>query len=110
MECKRALLADYVFETKDGKLSAIGLFDVVIVPDFPATHPAMGVALQLQFHGGEAPRHTVQVRLVDQDGRQLVPELRADLVVQERITRCIMTLLTPTTLSWCQDTGRSGST
>jgi hypothetical protein len=75
-----ALLADYAAVTKEGKLVAAGIFDLLTPPTLPWQHPTMFVALQVHFHPGEDGSHKIKLRLVNPDGAEIVA-LDADVNV-----------------------------
>lgn len=41
------LIADHVIQHADGKISALGLFQVIMVSKFPAQHRAMNIVIEL---------------------------------------------------------------
>jgi len=56
-----------------GKLNMLGAFDTIWAPKVPAVHPQCTVALRLRFHASEGNEHNVSVKLVDTDGKHVVP-------------------------------------
>ena len=75
-----ALLADYAAVTRDGKLLAAGIFDLLAPPALPWQHPTMFVALRVHFHPGEGGSHQIKLRLVNPDGAEIV-SLDAEAIV-----------------------------
>lgn len=72
MDLTLALLADYANVSQEGKLNVLGVFDAIFAPEFPALHTELH--LVLRFEAGPAERgqtKTVEIKLIDQDGRTL---------------------------------------
>ena len=65
-----------------GKMNLLGAFDTVGTRLFPLIYPQCAIALRIRFESIESGRHVVTLRLVDEDGRQIIPELRNESVVQ----------------------------
>jgi len=74
-----AALADYAAVTADGKLIVAGVFDSLIVPALPASHPMMYLALRISGDASETGRHELEIRLVDPDGKAVIPSLQGGL-------------------------------
>jgi len=74
-----ALLADYAAVTREGKLVAAGIFDLLAPPAFPWQHPTMFVALRVHFHPGEDGSHQIKLRLVNPDGTEAREMMSKDL-------------------------------
>ncbi|HEV2012367.1 MAG TPA: hypothetical protein VGR77_00560 [Candidatus Dormibacteraeota bacterium] len=78
-----ALLADSaIANPQDGKLYVLGGgISWIGAPSFPAVHPAIALALNFLFAPSECGRpHTVEVRLLDPDGREIVPAFTQQFV------------------------------
>ena len=73
MELKFALLADHVHETKEGKLAIIGEFDTIGALKAPARHALCYLVARLEASVSEGSHHKLQVTLVDEDGKQVLP-------------------------------------
>lgn len=74
-----ALLADSaIANPQDGKLYVLGGgISTIGVPVFPAMHPALSLAVGLEFTPSECNRqHDLEVRLLDPDGHDLTPTLK----------------------------------
>jgi hypothetical protein len=79
-----ALLADYAAQTSDGKLIVAGIFDVLFpLGGLPFRHAHMALALRIHIHPGEALKHGIRIKLVDPDGRDVLPEIGGEFVVPE---------------------------
>jgi hypothetical protein len=74
-----AALADYAAVTADGKLVVAGVFDALLVPALPVSHPMMYLALRISGDASETGRHELEIRLVDPDGKPVIPSLRGGL-------------------------------
>lgn len=56
-----------------GKLNMLGAFDTIWAAKVPAVHPQCTVALRVRFRSSEGNQHRVSVKLVDADGKHVVP-------------------------------------
>jgi hypothetical protein len=68
--------------TGDGKLNLLGAFDTIWAKKMPAVHPQCALALRLRFNALEGEAHNVSVKLVDEDGRPLIPAMNGDIKVR----------------------------
>jgi hypothetical protein len=74
MEVTLATFSDYAVVDQTGKLSIMGIFDVIGAPRFPAIHPQIFICIRFQFRSIEfKTQHAVRLVLQDPDGRQVVP-------------------------------------
>ena len=70
MKVSLAAVADSAQVDASQKLSILGVFDRINVPNFPAQHPSMALALRIRFdHADAGKRHALRIRLLDEDGR-----------------------------------------
>jgi len=69
--------ADY-----QGRLSILGVFDTIIAPQMPATHPFCSVALRIRFQMTERGQHRLTLHLVDDDGNLVVPAIEGAFGVE----------------------------
>jgi len=77
-----ALVADYAAQTNDGKLVVAGIFDTLYcLGNMPIRHPHMAIAIRIHLHPGEARKHQIRMKLVDPDGRDIVPEIEGEFEV-----------------------------
>lgn len=82
MDIALASIADYALVDQTGKMSVLGIFDVMGAGQFPVAHPRMFVALRISCRPIEVgTKHHLTVRLQDQDGQVVIPELRAEVEV-----------------------------
>ena len=67
-----AHLCDYASVSAEGKLSVMGIFDVINAPALPWTHPTFYIAFQLESTREEVNQSfAVRVECVDQDGARV---------------------------------------
>jgi hypothetical protein len=74
-----AVACDYALIDQHGKLSVLGIFERIWVERFPAVHPRLHLVLRLKGRRTEIGGHPIVIRLVDDDGREV---LRGDGAVQ----------------------------
>jgi hypothetical protein len=78
MEIEIFTLCDYA-QDMAGKLVIVGTFDTIWAPSFPNLHPACAIAARIRFERMEAGRHTIKLFIVDQDGKEVLPPLQAEI-------------------------------
>ncbi|HEY7029279.1 MAG TPA: hypothetical protein VH438_16810 [Gemmatimonadales bacterium] len=66
------MLADYALIDQQGKLSVLGLFQHVWVPQFPAVHPRTHLVLRVRGRRTEIGQHSLRIRFVDDAGTELL--------------------------------------
>ena len=66
------MLADYALIDQQGKLSVLGLFQHVWVPQFPALHPRTHLVLRVRGRRTEIGAHALRIRFVDDQGAELL--------------------------------------
>ncbi len=76
MDIEILALCDAATDTM-GKLNLLGAFDSIIANATPIVHPQCTVALRIRFSRDEKGNHEVKIRLIDQDGAAIVPDLDA---------------------------------
>ncbi len=69
--------ADY-----QGRLSILGIFNVIFAENLPALHPQCSVALRLRLKKVEEGKHDLTLHIVDEDGSMIVPPLTGEFGVQ----------------------------
>lgn len=65
------MLADYALIDQQGKLSVLGIFQHVWVPEFPAVHARTHLVLLLRGRRTEIGLHRLRIRFVDGAGHEL---------------------------------------
>ncbi len=77
-----AFICDYAEVT--GKINAMGIgFDTIYVPTVPCKHNLFFLVMQLRATVVEAGEKKLEVNLIDDDGKNIIPTLRAKLNVQK---------------------------
>lgn len=80
MELDFTFVCDYA--DAGAKLHALGIgFDTIYAPTVPAVHPNFHLVMQFRASIAEAGRKDVEVRLIDADGRDVVPPLSGAMEV-----------------------------
>ena len=79
MRIDLAVLGDYALVDKQDKLTVVGIFRTVAGSKLPFSHEPLFLALMMTVEPGDDPAHTILVRLIDPDGRDIMPEIKADL-------------------------------
>lgn len=81
-EVKSFVIADQVFRQESGKWCIIGVFDRMLVPQFPARHPSLGLWLKLADAQGT---YTLRLEFQDAHGRVLSRVGGLELEVRDRL-------------------------
>ncbi len=72
MEVVFAHLADYASVSKEGKLSVMGIFENINVPEFPYTHAQMFLAFRIVLNYAEVGKEIpLKIECVDADGNRV---------------------------------------
>ena len=75
-----AFVCDYAEVT--GKINALGIgFDIIYAPSIPCKHPHFFLVLQLRANVTEAGEKNLEVRLIDEDGKDIIPTLRGKFII-----------------------------
>ncbi len=70
-----AFVCDYAEVT--GKINALGIgFDTIYAPNVPAKHSSFFLVIQLRANVVEAGEKNLEVHLIDEDGKDIIPVLR----------------------------------
>ena len=72
MHVDLALVCDYAIIDQYGKLSVLGIFEHIWVHQFPVVHPRLHLVLRLKGRRTEIGDHQVRIRLVDEDGHEVI--------------------------------------
>src|SRR5258705_14000569 len=67
-----AVVADYALVDQTGKMSVLGIFQHIWVPQFPAMHPRLHLVLRLKGRRTEVGEHQVQIKLLDDADGELL--------------------------------------
>jgi hypothetical protein len=91
MKVPLALLCDAANVSREGKLNILGVFSALRARQFPCIHPSLTLVVGLEATYTERGEHTIDIRLVDADGGELL-KLDGHVNIQsERPGRPIMT-------------------
>jgi hypothetical protein len=83
VECEFAFLCD--FAEQDRKLHAVGIgWETIQAPNLPHRQPNMGIVARLRGSVAEAGTKDVSVRLIDADGRDVIPAIHQQLKFEPR--------------------------
>ena len=75
MEVSFAFLCDYA-DQAGGKMVAVGIgIDTIYATKIPATHPLLFAVIGLRFSAVESGSKQVGIRLIDADGKNIMPPL-----------------------------------
>ena len=79
-----AFICDYAEAT--GKINALGIgFDTIYAPNVPAKHPSFFLVIQLRANVVEAGEKTLEVRLIDEDGKDIIPTVSGKFSIPKPI-------------------------
>ena len=67
-----------------GKLSILGAFDTIGLPQVPAVHPQCAIALRIRFSPIEDGSHRVKINIADEDGNLVVPSIEGNVSIKPR--------------------------
>lgn len=64
---------EYATQLQNGRHTMVGIFDNIVVPEFPIDHPPFYLCIQLEFDPNEGEKDMeVLAILIDEDGDQLM--------------------------------------
>ena len=72
MQLQLATICDSAVDYQ-GKLCVLGAFDTLCAHKFPVVHPQCSLALRLLFDYQERGRHDMSIRLISEEGADLMP-------------------------------------
>lgn len=81
METEIFTLCDHAQDIA-GKMVIVGTFDAINSKQFPCVHPSCSLACRLRFSEKELGRHGFKIRLIDDQGNELIKPLEFELDVQ----------------------------
>src|SRR5205809_7416228 len=67
-----AVVADYALVDQSGKMSVLGIFQHIWVPQFPAMHPRLHLVLRLKGRRTAIGEHRVQIKLLDEEDAEML--------------------------------------
>jgi len=71
MFARYAFLADHVTFDANGKMTAVGIFEVIYAPAFPTKHRDMTLTINLEGTVNEKGKHNVAIELRDDKANRL---------------------------------------
>ena len=72
MKVPLALVCDAANVSREGKLNILGVFSALRARQFPCVHPSLTLVVGLEANFTERGEHTIDIRLVDADGGELL--------------------------------------
>ena len=72
MQVDFAVLADYAIIDRLGKLSVMGIFQHVWVPNFPSIHPKTHLVVRLKGSRDDVGEHKIDIEFTDVTGKTLI--------------------------------------
>lgn len=81
MEVQVAVLCDSASDYR-GKLCILGTFDTIYTTQLPAVHPHCSIALRLVFRDQDEGESILRLRLIDEDGKNMLPNIEPHLQVK----------------------------
>jgi hypothetical protein len=81
MDIQAAVLCDSAADYR-GKLCVLGTFDTIVTATLPSTHPHCSIALRIVFRDSDEGPHKLKVRLINEDGRNILPNIEPELHVK----------------------------
>ncbi len=82
MKLDFAFICDYAEVA--GKINALGIgFDTIYAPSVPCKHSVFFLVIQLKANVVEAGEKNLEVRLIDEDGKDIIPVIKGKFMVQK---------------------------
>ena len=83
MKLDFAFICDYAEVTQ--KINALGIgFDTIYAPQTPFKHRHFSLVVQLRASVVEAGQKNVEVHLIDEDGKDVIPALKGQFMIPKR--------------------------
>jgi hypothetical protein len=80
-----AFICDYAEVAR--KINALGIgFDTIYTPNVPAKHPSFFLVIQLRANVVEAGEKNLEVHLIDEDGKDIIPTLKGKFSIPKPVT------------------------
>ncbi len=81
MEVEIFTLCEFANTYEGNKLTIVGTFDGISAQQFPVQHPTCSLAVKLRFAESEAGQHTMLLKMVNDKGVAVFPELQGNIEV-----------------------------
>lgn len=81
MEVEIFTLCEFAHTYEGNKLTIVGTFDGISAQQFPVQHPTCSLAVKLRFAESEAGQHTLLIKMVNDKGTAVFPELQGNIDV-----------------------------
>ena len=78
-------LCDFAQTDANGKLSLIGIFDIINVKQVPATHNFCSLVAKIRFDKNEEGVKKIRISINDLDGKSIIPTM--DMITPVNIPR-----------------------
>ncbi|MFN2432898.1 MAG: hypothetical protein ABR599_08835 [Gemmatimonadota bacterium] len=97
MKVPLAVLCDAANVSREGKLNILGIFSALRAIQFPHSHPSLTLVVGLEATYTERGDHSIDIRLVDADGSELLKldgraHFQSDRAGHPIFTQAILTL------------------
>ncbi len=83
MKCQLAALCEAANVSAAGQINILGEFDTINAAQVPVVWPLMVFVAKLKAGAADAGRHTVSLRVVDEDMQLVAPPLEAEVGIAE---------------------------
>ena len=81
MEVEIFTLCEFAHTYEGNKLTIVGTFDGISAQQFPVQHPTCSIAIKLRFAESETGQHTLLLKMVNDKGTAVFPELQGNIEV-----------------------------
>ncbi len=81
MEVEIFTLCEFANTYEGNKLTIVGTFDGITAQQFPVQHPTCTIAIKLRFAESEAGQHSLLLKMVNEKGTAVFPELQGNIEV-----------------------------
>lgn len=75
-------LCDFAQTDSGGKLTIVGIFDVIYAREIPATHGLCALAIEMRFERNEDGLKKIKISFIDADEKSIMPAIETQLVVR----------------------------
>ncbi len=75
MQVKYSFVCDAANISSNGNLNALGIFNQINASKFPCTHPRFIYAVCISFHISEVGKHNFRLFFINDDGKEILPQL-----------------------------------